>query len=492
MIQFQCDYTEGGHPLILEKLVETNLEQTKGYGEDPHCEHARSLIRKACHTPEADVHFLVGGTQTNFTVISSILRPYQGVLAADTGHINVHETGAVEANGHKVLTLPSPDGKIRAAQVREAYEAHWKDEDHEHMVQPGMVYISHPTENGTLYTKDELKELYQTCQELNLPLFLDGARLGYGLMSEASDLTLPEVAAYTDVFYIGGTKVGALFGEAVVITAPALKKDFRYLIKQKGGMLAKGRLLGIQFETLFTDDLYFQIASHGDKMAMKLKKTFRKKGYPLRYDSYTNQQFPILPDAHLEQLKEKFMFSFWEKVDETHSAVRFCTSWATKEEAVDTLIKEMDKLNTLEVQKAGREDLEEIGNLEKEIFSDAWSVSSLTETWEQKTAVILTARKDGELVGYLVVYLVEGEGEIARIAVRKDCRRQGVAGHMILELENICEEQKVYKLMLEVRESNQDAISFYKDKGFTEDGLRKSYYSDPAEDAVLMSRGLGR
>lgn len=344
MIRFQCDYAEGAHPSILKMLEETNMEQTVGYGLDPHCEHARELIRNACNAPEADVHFLVGGTQTNYTVIRSVLRPHQGVVAAVTGHINVHETGAVEATGHKVLALESDDGKICAAQVRKLYEQHWADSDHEHMVQPGMVYISHPTENGTLYEKEELKELYETCRELGLPLFLDGARLGYGIMSEASTLTLPEIAKWTDVFYIGGTKVGALFGEAVVITNPALKQDFRYMIKQNGGMLAKGRLLGIQFEALFTDNVYFEIAGRADALAMKLKAAFLQKGYGLRYDSYTNQQFPILPNEHLEKLKDKYSYGFWEAVDDGHTAVRFCTSWATKEEAVDALIADLEAL----------------------------------------------------------------------------------------------------------------------------------------------------
>ena len=278
MIRFQCDYQEGAHPSILKKMEETNYEQTVGYGNDPYCESARKKIRELCNAPEADVHFLVGGTQTNFTVISAILRPYQGALAAVSGHINVHETGAIEATGHKVLALPSEDGKITAAQIREAYEAHWNDADHEHIVQPGMVYISHPTENGTLYEKEELQALSRTCRELGLPLFLDGARLGYGLMSEKSSLSLSEIAELTDVFYIGGTKVGALFGEAVVITNPALKKDFRYLIKQHGGMLAKGRLLGIQFDVLFTDNLYFDIAKGADELAMRLKAAFLEKG----------------------------------------------------------------------------------------------------------------------------------------------------------------------------------------------------------------------
>ncbi len=341
MIRFQCDYGEGAHPSILKRLEETNLEQTVGYGEDPYCGSAREKIRKLCESLDADVHFLVGGTQTNFTVISSILRPHQGVLAAQSGHINVHETGAIEATGHKVLPLPSEDGTICAAQVREAWEAHWKDADHEHIVQPGMVYLSHPTENGTLYSKAQLTELSQVCRELGLPLFLDGARLGYGLMSEISELTLADVAELTDVFYIGGTKVGALFGEAVVITAPALKKDFRYLIKQNGGMLAKGRLLGLQFEALFTDDLYFKLGKHADELAMRLKKAFVEKGYELRYDSYTNQQFPILPQEHLEKLKEKYAFGFWEDMGGGRQAVRFCTSWATSEQAVEALIRDI-------------------------------------------------------------------------------------------------------------------------------------------------------
>ena len=341
MIQFQCDYEEGACPQILERLVETNLEQTVGYSEDEYCKQAREKIKKACDAPEADVHFLVGGTQTNYVVIRSILRPYQGVISAVTGHINVHETGAVEATGHKVLALPSKDGKITASQVRAYYDAHWNDADHEHIVQPGMVYISHPTENGTLYTKKELADLHEVCRKYGMLLFLDGARLGYGLMAETNDITLADLAKYTDVFYIGGTKVGALFGEAVVITNRALKKDFRYMIKQNGGMLAKGRLLGIQFDTLFTDDLYFKISAHADELAMKLKKIFLEKGYSLRYDSYTNQQFPILPDSHIEKLKEKYVFEFWEKVSDTESAVRFCTSWATKPEVVDELIRDI-------------------------------------------------------------------------------------------------------------------------------------------------------
>ena len=337
MLRFQCDYQEGAHPSILKKMKETNYEQTAGYGNDPYCESARKKIRRLCNAPEADVHFLVGGTQTNFTVISAILRPYQGALAAVSGHINVHETGAIEATGHKVLALPSEDGKITAAQVREAYEAHWNDADHEHIVQPGMVYISHPTENGTLYAKEELQALSRTCRELGLPLFLDGARLGYGLMAEKSSLGLTDIAELTDVFYIGGTKVGALFGEAVVITNPALKKDFRYLIKQHGGMLAKGRLLGIQFDVLFTDNLYFEISKKAVRQALRIADACRSAGCAFFADSPTNQQFPIFPDAALEKLGEKYAWSYWARVDDFHSAIRLCTSWATTDENVDAL-----------------------------------------------------------------------------------------------------------------------------------------------------------
>ncbi|MFJ9496691.1 threonine aldolase family protein [Brevibacillus centrosporus] len=344
MIRFENDYTEGAHKRILERLWETNEEQTSGYGTDEHCEKARAYIRTACDAPNADVHFLVGGTQTNTTVIASILRLHQGVVSAATGHIAVHETGAIEATGHKVLTVPSEDGKIQAHQVKEIYDAHWNDVTHEHMVQPGMVYISHPTENGTTYTKAELEAISKVCRENGLPLFLDGARLGYGLVSEECDLTLADVARLCDVFYIGGTKVGALFGEAVVIMNDALKKDFRYMIKQRGGMLAKGRLLGIQFETLFEDGLYFDISRHAVQLAMMIRAAFSEKGFSFRYDSTTNQQFPILPDEICKELGKKYSFSHWEKADETHSVVRFCTSWATKRENVETLIEDIRAL----------------------------------------------------------------------------------------------------------------------------------------------------
>ncbi|GIO10050.1 amino acid lyase [Brevibacillus reuszeri] len=344
MIRFENDYAEGAHERILKRLLETNEEQTPGYGMDKYCENAKAYIRKACDMENADVHLLVGGTQTNTTVIASILRPHQGAVAASTGHIAVHETGAIEATGHKVLTLPSDDGKIRAEQVKEVYDAHWNDVTHEHMVQPGLVYISHPTENGTTYSRAELEALSKVCREHGLPLFLDGARLGYGLVSKDSDLSLADIARLCDVFYIGGTKVGALCGEAVVITNDALKKDFRYFIKQRGGLLAKGRLLGIQFEALFEDGLYYEIASHAVEMAMMIREAFIEKGYSFRYDSVTNQQFPILHHDVLSELGKKYSFSLWEKFDDNHSVVRFCTSWATKKENVEMLIEDIKAL----------------------------------------------------------------------------------------------------------------------------------------------------
>ena len=332
MILFQCDYNEGAHPKVMEKLMETNLEQTVGYGEDEHCAHAADLIRKACGDDSLAVHFLVGGTQANMTVIAAALRPHQGVIAAQTGHINGHETGAVEATGHKVLALPQKDGKISASQVKDLCEAHLNDASFEHTVQPKMVYISNPTEYGTLYTRKELEALHEVCRRYGLYLFLDGARLGYGLAAADNELDLPMIAACCDVFYIGGTKVGALFGEAVVMSNDELKKDFRYLIKQKGGMLAKGRLLGVQFEALFEDGLYLEISRHADRLADKLREAFTQAGFPFLVENQTNQIFPVIPDHILEKLGEKYGFNYQERVDETHSAVRFCTSWATTEE----------------------------------------------------------------------------------------------------------------------------------------------------------------
>ena len=338
MIYFNSDYLEGAHPALMAKLNETNMVQTVGYGEDEYCAAARIKIQNACQAPEADVHFLVGGTQTNTTVIAAVLRPWQGVLCAVSGHINCHEAGAIESTGHKVITLPTTNGKITAQQVQEYVEWHRNDESTEHIVQPGMVYISYPTEGGTLYSKAELTELYDVCRRYGLPLFIDGARLGYGVMADGADLTLPEIAHLCDVFYIGGTKVGALFGEAVVIMNPALKKDFRFIMKQRGGRMAKGRLLGIQFDVLFTDDLYTKISKNAIDTANALKKGLAAKGYRFFMDSPTNQVFVILDNAQLAALEGRAKFGFWEKFDDTHTVVRIATSWATRMEKVEQLI----------------------------------------------------------------------------------------------------------------------------------------------------------
>lgn len=341
MIQFQCDYNNGAHPKILERLVATNDEQSVGYGLDPHCDNARRLIREACQCPDADVHFMVGGTQTNVTVIASILRHHQGVICATSGHINVHETGALEHIGHKCITLPHQQGLISAEQIEELVVAHRASEDPCHCVEPAMVYISFSTEYGTIYSKEQLTKISEVCHRLDLPLFIDGARMGYGLTCDACDITLPELAQLADVFYLGGTKQGAMFGEAIVITADALKKNFRYNIKQNGGMLAKGRMLGIQFETLFTDNLYFEIARHANVQAKRIRDAFVAKGYKLLMESPTNQQFPILTKAEMERFSKDFLFEVWEPVDAELTAVRFCTSWATKTEDVDKLIAAM-------------------------------------------------------------------------------------------------------------------------------------------------------
>ena len=344
MIYFNSDYLEGAHPSIMKRLMDTNMAQSVGYSEDEYCTAAREKIKAACEAPDADVHFLVGGTQTNTTVIASILRPYQGVIAPTTGHINCHETGAIESTGHKVLALPTDNGKITAQQIEEYYLWHHTSPDFEHIVMPGMVYISYPTEGGTIYSKAELTAIYETCQRCGLPLYIDGARMGYGLMSDECDLTLPELARLCDVFYIGGTKVGALFGEAVVVMNPALKKDFRFFMKQRGGMLAKGRLLGIQFDTLFTDDLYLKISRHAIDMAHQIREIFVSAGYPLLFDSPTNQQYPIMPDSELAEIGKNFGYEYWERVDETHSGVRFCASWATTQENVDALREAVSNL----------------------------------------------------------------------------------------------------------------------------------------------------
>ncbi len=334
---FVNDYGEGCHPKVLERLAATNMEHLAGYGSDKYCESAKEKIRKACDCPEADIWFISGGTQTNAIVISALLQSYQGVVSAVTGHINGHEAGAVEHLGRKVLPLPQHEGKIDAGELKEYMRTFYGDANHEHMVFPGMVYISHPTEYGTLYTKEELQEISAVCREYEMPLFMDGARMGYGLMSYQTDVTLPDIAKLCDVFYIGGTKVGALCGEAVVFTKGNMPKHFLAIVKQNGALLAKGRLMGVQFDTLFTDNLYFDISRHAIDMAEELKKVFREKGYRFFIDSPTNQQFIVLENEKMQALSQFVDFSFWEKLDEDHTVVRFAVSWATKKENIDKL-----------------------------------------------------------------------------------------------------------------------------------------------------------
>lgn len=343
MVYFNCDYTEGAHPRIMEKMLQTNLEQTPGYGKDTYCDRAKELILQACATPGAQVHFLVGGTQVNFTIIRSALRPHQGVISPVTGHINVHETGAVEATGHKILELPcGVEGKLTAAQVEKTAADHFAGSMPPiHMVQPKMVYISQPTENGALYSLAELEALHAVCQKWGLYLFADGARMGYGLTSRDADVTLADMARLCDAFTIGGTKCGALFGEAAVLVNPDLQQDFGYAIKQNGGMLAKGRLLGLQFLVLFQDGLYYEICGHANRLAYQIADACKAAGFTEYAPSPTNQQFFIFPDGILHKLEEKYHFSFWEKIDEGRTAVRICTSWATKEENVQALIEDI-------------------------------------------------------------------------------------------------------------------------------------------------------
>ena len=341
MLRFECDYTEGCIPEILEAIAKENHTQLCGYSEDPICDRARRKVKALCGNVDVDVHFLVGGTQANTTAIASALRPFQGVLSADAGHINCHETGAIEATGHKVLALPSQTGRLSAEQIRTYCANHWNDATHEHIVQPAMVYLSHPAENGTLYTRQELEQIRAACDEWNLTLFVDGARLGYGLAAACNDVTIADLAALTDIFYIGGTKCGALMGEAVVIRNETLKKDFRYMIKRQGGMLAKGWLLGLQFDTLLTDDRYFHICKKAVAQAMRIKKAFEEKNCSFLIESHTNQQFPILSNDTLKKFDANYTYSVWEHVDDDHTAVRFCTSWATTDEQVDALVNDI-------------------------------------------------------------------------------------------------------------------------------------------------------
>lgn len=339
MVSFECDYIAGAHPEILKKLAETNMESLPGYGTDRYTESAKEKIKAACGMPDAEVEFLVGGTQTNSAVISTMLHDWEGVIAAESGHVNVHESGAIEFTGHKVIQLPAHDGKLVAAEVRAYLENFYNDVTHNHMVFPGMVYISYPTEPGTLYSKAELKALSDLCHEYEIPLYLDGARLGYGLVSKVCDLTLKDIAELTDVFYIGGTKVGALCGEAVVFTKGNKPAHFMTSVKKRGALLAKGRLLGIQFDTLFTDDLYFKISRHAIDMAERVRDIIREKGWKVYMDSPTNQQLILLTEAEMEELGRTVIFDRWGIYDNTYTIVRLATSWSTTEEDIAVLAK---------------------------------------------------------------------------------------------------------------------------------------------------------
>ncbi|MBR5111430.1 MAG: aminotransferase class I/II-fold pyridoxal phosphate-dependent enzyme [Clostridia bacterium] len=343
MLSFENDYSEGAHPKLLQALSDTNFVQQVGYGEDEYSLRAKEKIRAALGDPEADIFFLVGGTQSNQVVLDGLLHGTEGVIAAETGHVNVHEAGAIEYTGHKVLTLPAHEGRIDAGELKAYLRDFYADPTYPHMVYPGGVYISHPTEYGTLYTRKELEEMHKVCREYDIPLFLDGARLGYGLMSGETDLTLPDIAALCDAFYIGGTKVGALCGEAVVFPRHGAPKRFITHIKQHGAMVAKGRLIGVQFDALFTDGLYFDISRHAVDMAKKLKQGFEQRGYRFFIDSPTNQQFVIVSNRKLARLESSVRYSFWQKYDAESSVVRFATSWATKPENVDRLMALLDE-----------------------------------------------------------------------------------------------------------------------------------------------------
>lgn len=341
MTYFTSDYVNGAAPQVLNHLIETNSENLTGYGSDDYCEIAISKIKKACNKPDADVYFLTGGTQTNQIVISTVLKPFEGVIAANTGHVSGHEAGAIEFSGHKVLQISHKDGKLSDNSIENLIKDFYNDRNHEHMVFPGMVYISLPTEYGTLYSKNELQNIYQVCQKYNIFLYIDGARLGYALASPQNDLSLSDIANLCDAFYIGGTKVGALCGEALIFTKNRFETPAHFItqIKQHGALLAKGRLLGVQFDALFTDNLYYKIGEHGILMAEKLKSIFKTKGFRFYLESPTNQQFIILENSKMEELSKTIAFSFWEKYDENHTVVRFATSWSTTQQDLEELEK---------------------------------------------------------------------------------------------------------------------------------------------------------
>lgn len=341
MRRFDCDYMAGAHPKVMEALLRTNMELTPGYGNDTYTAEAKRLIREAIAMPDAEVFFLVGGTQTNAVAIDGVLRHHEGVLAAESGHIAVHESGAIEASGHKVLTLPHVDGKVRADDVGRYIDDFYADETYQHMVAPGMLYISQPTEFGTIYSLAELRALSDVCHSHNIPLYIDGARMGYALAAEGADFTLSDIARLADVFYIGGTKVGTLFGEALVVTNPTLLRNLFPLVKQHGALLAKGRLLGVQFAELFRDGLYYEIGAHAVRLAVRLREILRAAGYDIVIESPTNQQFVRLPNDVIDTLRQSISFDYWGPRGKDCSVVRFVTSWYTTDEDVEALAKQV-------------------------------------------------------------------------------------------------------------------------------------------------------
>jgi len=344
MIKFDSDYLEGAHPQIMDALMRTNSEQTDGYSEDEYCMQAKKIIKEKFDMDNVDIHFITGGTLANLTVAAASLRPHHGIISPETGHINVHETGAIEATGHKIISVLSQDGKINAKEIEKIAKEHENDEVREHTVMPKMVYISNPTELGTIYYREDILKIREVCDRYDLLLYMDGARLGYALASKNNDTDMKYFAKMCDAFYIGGTKIGALFGEALIISNPAIARDFRYIMKQRGGMLAKGRLLGISFIEFFKDNLYFDISNHANDCAGIIRKALVQKGYSFLSESFTNQIFPVMPDEDINKLSGKYSFSFWKKIDDSHSAIRFCTGWATKMEDAAALCEDIMKL----------------------------------------------------------------------------------------------------------------------------------------------------
>lgn len=344
MIRFECDYLEGAPAQVLEAIAKANLEQHPGYGFDPHSDHAKDLIRQACRSPQAGVYFLVGGTQANLIVLAAGLKPYQGVIAPQTSHIFNHETGAIEATGHKILSVETKDGKLTAQQVKEVCRSYWNETHKLFFVQPGMVYVSQTTEVGTMYSKAELAAIYDVCNEYHMKLFVDGARLGYALEAPGSDMTLADLPQLCSVFTIGGTKQGALFGEAVVVMDDELSREFPYHIKQRGGLMAKGWLLGVQYEALFTDDLYLKLAKHAADLAVKVHDGLKSAGFDFYFDHMTNQQLPVLTQAQFDALSREYSFDLFAALPDGRIAARICTSWATKQEDIEKLLSDLKKL----------------------------------------------------------------------------------------------------------------------------------------------------